>query len=80
MGLKDEGHSLILNIQFLTVVHLCGIRADGDGTETQDGTYRIFRKKRTSETALVRGGDMGELNSQLEGTAPLLKPNLGCSG
>lgn len=56
MGLKDGGHSLILNIQFLTMVHLCVIRAKRDGTETQDGTYRIFRKKRTSETVWLRVG------------------------
>lgn len=56
--------------------YLCVIRADGDGTETQDGTHRIFRKERTSETALVRGRDMGELSSQLKGTAPLLKIEL----
>lgn len=62
------------------MVHVYVIRANADGIEIQDGTYRIFRKKRTSETALAGDGDMGELSSQLTGKASLLKPNIGCSG
>lgn len=64
MGLKFEGHRLILNIHSLSLVHVCMIRADGDGVGIQDGTYRIFRKKKTSETALAGGGGMEELSSR----------------
>lgn len=42
---------MILNVLALVRVHLCVIRADEDGIDTQDGTYRICRKKRTPEIA-----------------------------
>ena len=56
MGLRVEGGGLILDIQSLSLVHVYVIRAGGDGIETQVGTYRIFRKKRTSETTLAGVG------------------------
>lgn len=56
MGLRVEGDGLILDVQCLTLVHVYVIRAGGDGIETQVGNYRIFRKKRTSETTLAGVG------------------------
>lgn len=54
--LRVDGGGLILNVQSLTLVHAYVIRAARDGIETQVGTYRIFRKKRTSETVLAAVG------------------------
>lgn len=56
MGLKVEGHVLIPNVHSLSLVHLYAISADWDKIETQDGIYRIFRKKMTSETAWLGVG------------------------
>lgn len=54
MGLKVEGHVLIPNVHSLSLVHLYAISADWDEIETQDGIFRIFRKKMTSETAWLQ--------------------------
>lgn len=65
MGLKGEGHRWILNVQSLTLLHVCDQRFLEDRIETEEGTYRILGKKRTRETALARAGDMGESSSLL---------------
>lgn len=75
MECKVEHHGLILNVYSLSLVHVSVTRANGDRIETQDGIYRVFGKKTTSETALAGGGDMEELSSQLKGTTFLLNPN-----
>lgn len=51
MELKVEGHVLIPNVHSLRLVYMYAINADWNETETQDGIYRIFRKKMTSETS-----------------------------
>lgn len=47
MGLKGEGHRWILNVQSLSLLHVCDQRFLGDRIETAERTYRILGKKRT---------------------------------
>lgn len=56
MRLKVEDNVLILNVCSLSLVHLYAVSADWDEIVTQDGIYRIVRKKMTSGTAWLGAG------------------------
>lgn len=51
------------------------IKANVDRIETQDGSYRNFRKKRTSEADLAMDGDMEELGPPPQGNSLFIKTN-----